>query len=257
MSWNSQKLLDHGVVYLLDAMPHWSGDHATGLTAADARIVQAARVSMAHLPPEIQRELGLVVEPEERSIASNENLIRYLMRNAHTSPFEKVRFEFFVKLPIFVARQWIRHRTGSFNEVSARYAQLPCEFYVPEPERMQAQSSSNKQASGDKLPRPIAQDCAEEINATSFSAYLSYEHMLNRGLARELARMVLPTNFYTQWYWTVDLHNLFHFLKLRLHPHAQYEIRVYAEAMLAMVERVAPVATAAFRSHILREEKPA
>jgi thymidylate synthase (FAD) len=174
------------------------------------------------------------------------------MREHHTSPFEKVRFEFVVKLPIFIARQWIRHRMGSFNEISARYAKLPCEFYVPEPERMQRQSSSNKQASGDTLPPTAAKACRARIEGTSQRSYRHYEELLEAGLARELARMVLPTNFYTQWYWTVDAHNLLHFLNLRLHPHAQYEIRVYAEAMLEMIRHVIPAAVAAWEKYQCR-----
>ena len=254
--WTTAKVLDHGFVHLLDAMPHWrwvGPGPFPGLWPADIRVVQAARVSMAHLPDDVLASLGLETALEERTVDQDAKLIDYLMKNAHTSPFEKVRFEFVVKLPIFVARQWIRHRTGSFNEQSARYSKLPCEFYVPSLERLQAQSTSNKQASGEQLPASYQLDCREEILGASESAYHSYERMLSRGLARELARMVLPTNFYTQWYWTVDLHNLMHFLKLRLHAHAQYEIRLYAEAILGMVERVAPVSIGAFRQHVLKE----
>lgn len=245
--WTTAKVLDHGFVHLLDAMPHWDREKA------DQRVIQAARVSMAHVSLEVAAALGLDLTPEERSPEQDEKLIDYLMKNAHTSPFEKVRFEFVVKLPIFVARQWIRHRTGSFNEQSARYSKLPCEFYVPALDRMQAQSTSNKQASGQALESMQAHDCRNLIRASAEGAYADYEELLKRGLARELARTVLPTSFYTQWYWTVDLHNLMHFLKLRLHPHAQYEIRVYAEAMLAMVERVAPLSIGAFRRHVLQE----
>lgn len=251
--WTTTKVLDHGFVHLLDAMPHWL--RPTGLLGwpADSRVVQAARVSTSHLPADVLISLGLEAELEKRTPEQDAKLIDYLLKNAHTSPFEKVRFEFIVKLPIFIARQWIRHRMGSFNEQSARYSKLPCEFYVPELRRMQAQSASNKQASGEQLPASYQLDCLEEIKGISQEAYYSYERMLSRGLARELARMVLPTNYYTEWFWTVDLHNLMHFLKLRLHPHAQYEIRVYAEAILAMVERVAPVSIEAFRRHVLGE----
>lgn len=252
-AWTTSKVLDHGFVHLLDAMPHWHVPGGMLRWRADERVVQAARVSMAHLPPDVLASIGMETSLEERTEEQDAKLIDYLMKNAHTSPFEKVRFEFVVKLPIFVARQWIRHRTGSFNEQSARYSKLPREFYVPALDRMQAQSASNKQASGEALPHHLAVGLRNKIRDTSESAYIEYESMLHHGLARELARMVLPTNFYTQWYWTVDLHNLMHFLKLRLHPHAQYEIRVYAEAMLAMVERVAPVSIAAFRRHVLGE----
>lgn len=253
--WTTAKVLDHGFVHLLDAMPHWHGEPRkwASLWPADARVVQAARVSMAHLPADVLGSLGLEAELETRTEEQDAKLINYLMKNAHTSPFEKVRFEFVVKLPIFIARQWIRHRTGSFNEQSARYSKLPLEFYVPKNERMQAQSTSNKQASGEILPLDRAARLRRTIEVSSENAYSDYESLLGGGLARELARMVLPTNFYTQWYWTVDLHNLMHFLKLRLHEHAQYEIRVYAEAILAMVERIAPVSIGAFRRHVLGE----
>jgi len=251
--WTTAKVLDHGFVHLLDAMPHWLRPAGLLGWAADARVVQAARVSMAHMPSDVLMSLGLETEMEERTREQDTKLIDYLLRNAHTSPFEKVRFEFVVKLPIFVARQWIRHRTGSFNEQSARYSKLPCEFYVPELTRMQAQSASNKQASGEPLAPEVASYALDLIDTNASAAYATYDHLLSLGLARELARMVLPTNFYTQWYWTVDLHNLMHFLKLRLHAHAQYEIRVYAEAILAMVERVAPVSIEAFRRHVLAE----
>jgi thymidylate synthase (FAD) len=252
--WTVAKVLDHGFVHLLDAMPHWHQPAGLLGWPADSRVVQAARVSMAHLPVDVLATLGIETELEERTAEQDAKLIDYLMKNAHTSPFEKVRFEFVVKLPIFVARQWIRHRTGSFNEQSARYSQLPCEYYVPALDRIQAQSASNKQASGDLLSVETQVLCRDAIDRTSAEAHETYVGLLYSGLARELARMVLPTNFYTQWYWTVDLHNLMHFLKLRLHAHAQYEIRVYAEAILAMVERVAPVSIGAFRRHILRED---
>ena len=251
--WTVAKVLDHGFVHLLDAMPHWSRPDGLLAWPADSRVVQAARVSMAHLPIDVLTSLGVETSLEERTVDQDIKLIDYLMKNAHTSPFEKVRFEFVVKLPIFVARQWIRHRTGSFNEQSARYSKLPCEFYVPRLDRIQAQSASNKQASGDALSVDAQLFCRDAIDRSAAQAYETYEGLLDAGLARELARMVLPTNFYTQWYWTVDLHNLMHFLKLRLHAHAQYEIRVYAEAILAMVERVAPVSIGAFRRHILKE----
>lgn len=249
-SWTTTKVLDHGFVHLLDSMPHWERG------SADARVVQSARVSMAHSPSDVLESLGLESEPEDRKPEQDAKLIDYLMRNSHTSPFEKVRFEFVVKLPIFIARQWIRHRTGSFNEQSARYSKLPREFYVPELGRMQVQSTSNKQASAEALPEAAGKQCWGAIVVSSEDAYETYERLLETGLARELARMVLPTNFYTQWYWTVDLHNLLGFLRLRLHTHAQYEIRVYAEALLAMAERVAPLSVAAFRRHVLKETVP-
>jgi len=238
------KVLDHGFVHLLDAMPNTPG-------GGDARIVQAARVSMAHLPEDFLASVGLPFVPEERAPEQDAKLIRYLLANRHTSPFEQVKFTFVVKAPIFVERQWIRHRMANTNEQSARYSKLPNEFYVPALDRMAMQHSSNKQASGEVFPTHLAAAMHSRIHDASANAYVDYELLLEQGLARELARMVLPTNFYTQKYWTVDLHNLMHFLRLRLHAHAQYEIRVYAEAILPMVEEIAPVAIAAFRETLV------
>lgn len=254
------KVLDHGFVILHDSMPALKSTDVgySKLGTGDKRVVEAARVSFAHLGSKVARTLGLNVDYDQEAKRTEDDdvkLINYLLKNAHTSPFEKVRFEFIVKLPIFIARQWIRHRMGSFNEMSARYTQLPNEFYVPELARMQAQSSSNKQASGAALPSLMAAMLNKEIEDSSRKAYETYQNLLENGLARELARMVLPTNFYTQWYWTVDLHNLMHFLKLRLHPHAQYEIRVYAEAMLEQITFLVPASVAAFKEHVLKETK--
>lgn len=231
------KVLDHGFVELVDSMPAAVSAPDADWGPGDQRIVDAARIST--------QSTG----DRER----DKKLLRYLYNNRHTSPFEKVRFEFHVKLPIFVARQWIRHRTGSFNEQSARYSQLDREFYVPELTRMQAQSSSNKQASGITLSFDLADRARMEIGEASEAAYTVYENLLGLGLARELARMVLPVNFYTQWFWTVDLHNLMHFLRLRLHSHAQYEIRVYAEAIVELVRPIAPCALGAFEASLGKE----
>jgi flavin-dependent thymidylate synthase len=258
--WAVAYVLDHGFVALVDAMPHWDASVSeTGLRPCDARIVDAARVSHGRLDLRPSDRIALETQKllNERAPAAmgkqpartkdkDENLIRYLYAHEHFSPFEKVRFEFSVKLPIFVARQWVRHRMGSFNEVSARYSELPAEFYIPALDRMQAQASKNKQASGAQLPDGIALELQSAIELNSAVAYNLYKGLLEKGLARELARMVLPTNVYTSWYWTVDLRNLFHFIHLRADEHAQYEIRVYAEAMLKMLRIVAPVATAAF-----------
>ena len=228
--WTFATVLDHGFVKLHDAMPHWTRE------SGDARVVEAARVSFAR---------G-VTESETRTTEQNEKLIRYLLKNAHTSPFEKVRFEFVAKMPIFVARQWVRHRTGSINEVSARYTELPNEYYLPALERVQEQSASNKQGSGAVFPEGPAQEIREEIAAVAETAYEAYERLLNQNVARELARMVLPTNFYTAWYWTVDLHNLMGFFRTRLHPHAQFELRQYAKAMISMAAVVAPMTMRCF-----------
>jgi thymidylate synthase (FAD) len=229
-------VLDHGFVRVIDYM----GD--------DAAIVQAARVSYGK---------------GTRKISEDRGLINYLLRHRHTTPFEMCEIKFHVKLPIFVARQWIRHRTANVNEYSARYSVLDDEFYVPGPEHLAAQSQVNKQGRDDLLPPGEAANVLASIKDESARAYGLYTHLLNEnakgeaadpnrhGLARELARMVLPANIYTQWYWKIDLHNLLHFLSLRADAHAQYEIRAYAEAMLDVVKRWAPITYEAFTQHRL------
>jgi thymidylate synthase (FAD) len=229
-------VLDHGFVRVLDYM----GD--------DSAIVQAARVSYGR---------------GTRRVSEDAGLIRYLMRHRHSTPFEMCEIKFHVKLPIFVARQWIRHRTANVNEYSARYSILDREFYIPAAEHLAAQSSINRQGRGDVLDGEEATWVLDILREDATRCYDHYAAMLNegeagtaldparQGLARELARMNLTLNTYTQWYWKVDLHNLFHFLSLRADPHAQHEIRVYAEAMLAMVEAWVPIAAAAFRDYRL------
>lgn len=216
-------------------------DHREDVIApGDKRIVDAARVSIA----------GEGVRPT----SSDRKLIRYLLKNRHTTPFEQVRFTFHVRLPIFVARQWIRHRTGSFNEESARYGKLADDFFIPAQGRLMKQATKNKQGSSGTLVRD-PYETQKLIREHSERSYRLYEELLDiqengepgdNALARELARMVLPVNIYTQWFWTTDLHNLMHFLKLRLHPHAQKEVRAYAEAILPMASAVAPMAMEAF-----------
>ncbi|MBN35103.1 MAG: thymidylate synthase (FAD) [Rhodospirillaceae bacterium] len=222
------EVLDHGFVRVIDYM----GD--------DAAIVQAARVSYGRGTKSVQNDAGL---------------INYLMRHRHSTPFEMCEIKYHVKLPVFVARQWIRHRTANVNEYSARYSILDKEFYIPAPDQLAAQSVSNRQGRGDVLEGEEAAWVLDTLKADAETAYSHYETMLNegengdserQGLARELARMNLPLNVYTQWYWKVDLHNLFHFLALRADPHAQYEIRVYAEAMLETVKQWVPLAYDAF-----------
>ena len=229
------KLLDHGYLRLVDCMPREEErPRYPGITAADARVIDAARVS------------NVGITDEERSQLKNERLINYLMEHEHHTPFEHVHFTFAAKMPIFVARQWVRHRAASINEISARYAKLPCEFYVPATDRMQAQSTSNKQGSGAVLPAELANGLRDDIRDSSQRAYTHYENILSDGLSRELARMVLPTNFYTEWYWSANLRMVLHFLGLRCDPHVQYEMRVYADAMFEMVNDIAPLSTAAF-----------
>jgi thymidylate synthase (FAD) len=196
----------------------------------DAAIVQAARVSYGG---------GTKTQREDAG------LIRYLVKNRHTTPLEMVQFKFHVKLPIFVARQWIRHRMGTFNEVSARYSVLPAEFYIPEVEHITTQDTKNRQGRG--LEQVADAKYAREIFLRqSIDSYHEYELLLDLGVARELSRMVLPLNIYTEWYWKVDLHNLMGFLGLRLDPHAQWEMRQYAQALLELARPVAPVAFAAW-----------
>jgi thymidylate synthase (FAD) len=219
-------VLDHGFVRVVDYM----GD--------DAAIVQAARVSYG---------------AGTRHVQNDEGLIRYLMRHWHSTPFEMCEVKLHVKLPVFVARQWIRHRTANVNEYSARYSILDREFYIPAPGQLAAQSTVNNQGRGAVLEGAEAARVLETLIRDAATAYDHYEEMLSQdgqqGLARELARMNLPMNIYTQWYWKTDLHNLFHFLRLRADAHAQYEIRVYAEAIAACVKDWVPLAWAAFEDY--------
>ncbi len=217
-------VLDHGFVRLVDHM------------GGDLSIVRAARVSY---------DAAWRAGEDEGKDAK---LIGYLLKNRHTSPFEAVTFTFEVKAPIFVFRQWHRHRTWSFNEVSARYAELPEEFYVPAVEQITTQSTSNKQMRTTEQ-HPEAAAWSEIIRIRCADSFRQYRSMLADGVPRELARAILPLGTYSHMFATVDLHNLFHFLQLRLHEHAQYEIRVYAEAMLTLIEPIVPVAAAAFRQY--------
>lgn len=229
--FTAMPVLDHGFVRVIDYM----GD--------DAAVVQAARVSYGR---------------GTRRVSEDAGLIRYLMRHRHTTPFEMCEIKFHIKLPIFIARQWIRHRTANVNEYSARYSVLDREFYLPAPEHLAAQSSSNRQGRGDVLSGPEAQEVLDLLRDDAMRNFDHYMFMLNeqadgsaadsgrQGLARELARMNLTLNAYTQWYWKADLHNLLHFLSLRADTHAQYEIRAYAEAMLSVVKAWVPQTYAAF-----------
>jgi thymidylate synthase (FAD) len=224
--YRAHAVLDHGFVRVIDYM----GD--------DAAIVQAARVSYG---------------AGTKHVSNDEGLIRYLMRHWHSTPFEMCEVKLHVKLPVFVARQWIRHRTANVNEYSARYSILDREFYIPAPEQLAAQSTVNNQGRGAVLEGAEAARVLEVLKRDAGQAFDSYEAMLSQdgqqGLARELARMNLPMNTYTQWYWKTDLHNLFHFLRLRADAHAQYEIRVYAEAIAACVKDWVPLAYAAFEDY--------
>jgi thymidylate synthase (FAD) len=226
--YNAIPVLDHGFIRVVDYM----GD--------DVAICQAARVSYGK---------------GTKSVQNDEGLIRYLMRHWHSTPFEMCEVKLHVKLPVFVARQWIRHRTANVNEYSARYSILDREFYIPAPEHIAAQSVVNNQGRGEALTGAEAARVLDILKTDSERSYDNYQAMISddgqRGLARELARMNLPANIYTQWYWKVDLHNLLHFLRLRADAHAQYEIRVYADAICSVVADWVPFAYAAFEDYRL------
>lgn len=230
-------VLDHGFVRVVDYM----GD--------DSAIVQAARVSYGKGTKQISKDRGL---------------IHYLMRHRHSTPFEMCEIKCHVKLPVFVARQWIRHRTANVNEYSARYSILGKEFYVPSEANLAPQATQNQQGREGSLSPEEAQQVLETLREDSLQSYRHYEEMMNctekgeildpskSGIARELARMALPTNFYTEWYWKIDLHNFMHFLSLRADGHAQYEIRVYAEALLEVLKRWVPLTYEAFCKYRLK-----
>lgn len=215
-------VLDKGFVRLVDYM------------GGDQRIVQAARVSYG---------------AGTKSYRQDRALIHYLLRNDHTSPFEQVVLTFHAKMPIFVARQWVRHRMARLNEVSGRYSVMKDEFYVPAADTMRGQSADNKQARSDEQ-LPNAERIIDQMVEDQRLMYAHYEEMIEKGLAREIARANLPVSLYTEWYWQMDLHNLLRFLNLRMDSHAQYEIRVYAEAMAKCAQAVAPMAYEAFEDHI-------
>ena len=229
--YDAISVLDHGFVRVIDYM----GD--------DTSIVQAARVSYGK---------------GTKKVSTDSGLIKYLMRHRHSTPFEMCEIKYHIKLPIFIARQWIRHRTANVNEYSARYSILDKEFYLPTNENLAAQSTSNRQGRGDILEGEQAKEVLELLKNDAERTYQNYETMLNqrydgstidenkKGLARELARMNLTLNTYTQWYWKTDLLNLMNFLRLRADHHAQYEIRVYADAMLETVKKWVPITHAAF-----------
>lgn len=220
------KVLDHGFVRLIDYMGN------------DDAIVQAARVSYGEGTKKLQEDRGL---------------IRYLMRHRHTTPFEMVELKFHVKLPIFVARQWIRHRSANVNEYSGRYSVMKDEFYLPKLEDVQPQSSQNKQGrSEQELPDSVRTSFLQTLGQSQEKAYADYQRALDNGIARELARINLPLSLYTEWYWKIDLHNLFHFLRLRLDAHAQKEIRQYAQVMAEMVKAVCPLAYEAFIDYFVK-----
>lgn len=233
-------VLDHGFVRLIDYM----GD--------DAAIVQAARVSYGS---------------GTKGVRDDRALIRYLLAHSHTTPFEMAEIKLHVKMPIFVARQWIRHRTASVNEYSARYSILEDESYTPDGDAVAAQSASNRQGRGEALQGEQARAASETMTRSARRAYEDYRYLLNEGpegaplragepsLARELARSVLPVSFYTQWYWKCDLHNLLRFLQLRMDKHAQWEIRQYADVIAQIVKKWVPLSWEAFRDYQLESQQ--
>tara|TARA_B100002019_G_scaffold291798_1_gene312997 strand:- start:717 stop:1664 length:948 start_codon:yes stop_codon:yes gene_type:complete len=232
--YEAMPALDHGFVRVVDYM----GD--------DTSIVQSARVSYGK---------------GTKQVSTDKGLIKYLMRHWHSTPFEMCEIKYHIKLPIFIARQWIRHRTANVNEYSARYSILDKEFYLPSQENLAAQSSSNRQGRGEVIEGAQAKEVLELLKNDAERTYDNYEKMLNerfdgttideskKGLARELARMNLTLNTYTQWYWKTDLLNLMNFLRLRADKHAQYEIRVYADLMLETLKKWVPITYEAFMDY--------
>ena len=225
------KVHDHGLVALVDVMPRLAPAGKT----ADFAIVQAARVSYGEGTKQVNEDRGL---------------IRYLARHRHTTPFEMVEFKFHHVMPIFVARQWIRHRTANVNEYSARYSVVRDRFYHPTAENVRKQSESNRQGGGESMDPLTAKEFLDYL-AEIERGYAKYEQFLQKGVAREIARIALPASVYTEWYWKIDLHNLFHFLSLRMDAHAQQEIRDYADAMFELVRPIVPIAAEAFLDYNL------
>ena len=219
------KCLDKGFVRLVDSM---GGDNA---------IVQAARVSYGQGTSKVSQDRGL---------------IRYLMRHRHTTPFEMVEFKFHCKMPIFVARQWVRHRTANINEYSLRYSEARDEFYMPDPEHIQFQSALNKQGRSGEVSAELKQKVLDYFKENSDRSFALYQELNEAGVARELARSLLPVNIYTEWYLKNDLHNLLHFIGLRSDGHAQYEIRVFSDAMAESVKAVAPFAWEAYQDYVVK-----
>jgi thymidylate synthase (FAD) len=229
------KVHEHGLVALVDVMPRFA---PVGKTA-DFAIVQAARVSYGHGTKQVNEDRGL---------------IRYLARHRHTTPFEMVEFKFHHVMPIFVARQWIRHRTANVNEYSARYSVVKDRFYRPSLESLRQQSTTNRQGGTDQVDSLTADEFYKYLESVE-AHYADYQKMLDKGVARELARIGLPLNVYTEWYWKIDLHNLMHFLSLRMDLHAQQEIRDFANAMFALIQPIVPIAAEAFLDYNLHSTR--
>lgn len=225
---NTIKVLDHGFVRLVDCM----GD--------DQAIVQSARVSYGK---------------GTKSLRADRGLIRYLLKHQHTTPFEMVEFKFHCKMPIFVARQWIRHRTANVNEISGRYSVMEDTFWEPRPEDFRQQSTHNRQGSDGQIDNKMANTLTDLFKADQRQLYKNYESAMAAGTCREVARVNLPLSLYTEWYWKIDLHNLLHFLQLRMDAHAQLEIRVFADAMAEFVKKQCPLTWEAFEEFSLHAAK--
>lgn len=240
---NYRPLLNHGFVGIADEELN-DGTLVPAIMGNDRSISRSARMSYGK---------------GTRAISDDENLIRYLLRHAHTTPFEMAEIKFHVKLPIFVARQWVRHRTASINEYSARYSILTDEFYIPDAANLQPQSTNNKQGRDGAFTDYRIDEVQSTLRRSQEAAYGVYEALLDEGgdegVAREIARTVLPTSGYTEWYWKANLHNVLNFIRLRSDPHAQYEIRVYADAMVEMLQPYFPIAIRAFEDYITGAEK--
>jgi thymidylate synthase (FAD) len=232
------RIHEHGFIALVDAMPRLIPQGQT----ADAAVVQAARVSYGQGTKKVNEDRGL---------------IRYLLRHRHTTPFEMLEFKFHVAMPIFVARQWIRHRTANVNEYSARYSIVPDRFYKPTIDEVRKQSSANRQGGEERFVADAAAAPDEARTAEEFLRYLDdaeamyerYDALTKQGVSREMARIALPVSVYTEWYWKCDLHNVLRFLSLRMDPHAQEEIRIYADAMHALLEPIVPLTMEAFNDY--------
>lgn len=236
-------VLDEGYVELMDVMPRFGATlnsrwaEQIGETC-DYAIVESARVTVQGA----------------KQYSDDVDLIRYLFRHRHTTPTEMIEFKFRCKMPIFVARQWVRHRMSSINEMSGRYSQLPDDFYVPDVEEVNKQSTSNRQGSEGKIGEIEAVNFIQDLKTIDMTAYQKYQKYLEVGIAKEQARMLLPLNLYTAWVWKIDLHNLFHFLGLRMDKHAQWEMKQFADAIYKLIEPMVPVSCRAFNDyHPLRE----
>lgn len=219
------KVLDKGYVRLVNYM------------GGDSAIANAARISY---------------DKGTRPISDDEKLIRYLMKHRHTSPFEMVEFQFELKMPLFVIQQLLRHRTANINQMSLRYSEALEEFYIPEVSHINKQSKDNKQGRGELLEN--SEEMADVFFESSMSSLAEYQHLLNNDVARELSRMVLPANLYSKLVWKMDLHNLFHFLKLRMDPHAQYEIQEYARAIYDIIKPIVPISCSAAEDYLFKAE---